>query len=130
MNNVDDLIGRALSQEDLEMLSRHAEPGYFGQAFGLFRGPLAWVMWLVYVVGFVAFLGAVFALWQMVATADVLSAVKWGVGALLLFQFTTLAKGFMGSHMEANRVLRELKRVELQVSLLRERAGEREADSR
>ena len=119
MKNVDELIGRALSQEDLDLLSRHAEPGYFGQASGLFRGPLAWVMWLVYVVGFVAFLGAAFALWQMVAAAEVLSAVKWGVGALLLFQFTMLAKGFMGSHMEANRVMRELKRVELQVALLR-----------
>ena len=120
MKNVDELIGRALSEEDRALLSRHTEPGYVSQAFGLFRGPLAWVMWLVYVVGFVAFLGAAYALWQMVATADVLSAVKWGVGALLLFQFTTLAKGFMGSHMEANRMLRELKRVELQVSLLRD----------
>lgn len=120
MKNVDELIGRALSEEDRALLSRHAEPGYVSQAFGLFRGPLAWVMWLVYVVGFAAFVGAAYALWQMVATADVLSAVKWGVGALLLFQFTTLAKGFMGSHMEANRMLRELKRVEVQVSLLRD----------
>lgn len=120
MKNVDELIGRALSQEDRALLSRHTEPGYVSQAFGLFRGPLAWVMWLVYVVGFVAFLGAAYALWQMVATTNVLSAVKWGVGALLLFQFTTLAKAFMGNHMEANRMLRELKRVELQVSLLRD----------
>ncbi|MDQ3287584.1 MAG: hypothetical protein M3Q42_04860 [Pseudomonadota bacterium] len=120
MKNVDELIGRALSQEDLALLSRHAEPGYLRQASGLFRGPLAWVMWLVYLLGFVAFLGAAYALWQMIATADTLSAMKWGVGALFLFQFTTLAKGFMGNHMEANRMLRELKRVELQVSLLRE----------
>ena len=38
---------------------------------------------------------------------------------MLLFQMAVLTKGFMGSHMEANRVLRELKRLELQVSLLR-----------
>jgi hypothetical protein len=119
MNKVDELIGQALTDEDRALLARHGEPGYVAQAFGLFCGPLAWVMWLVYVVGAVAFVAGVYALWQMFVTADVLTAVKWGVASLFLFQFTTLAKGFMGSHMEANRMLRELKRVELQVSLLR-----------
>ncbi|MDQ3269788.1 MAG: hypothetical protein M3Q11_06325 [Pseudomonadota bacterium] len=129
MKNVDELIGRALSEEDLALLSRHAEPGYLGQAVGLFRGPLAWVMWLVYVLGFVAFAGAAYALWQMAAAADALSAVKWGVAALFLFQFTTLAKSFMGNHMETNRLLRELKRVQLQVSLSRA-AGQEGGESR
>lgn len=45
--------------------------------------------------------------------------MQWGVGALVLFQMTVLAKSYLGSHMEANRVLRELKRLELQVSMLR-----------
>lgn len=119
MKNVDELIGRALSEEDLALLSKHAEPGYVSQAFGLFRGPLGWVMWLVYVVGFLAFLAAAYSLWRMLGATEVLLAVKWGMGALLLFQFTVLSKGFMGSHMEANRTLRELKRIELQLSLLR-----------
>jgi hypothetical protein len=34
-----------------------------------------------------------------------------------------MCKTFMGNRMEANRLLRELKRVELQVSLLRDRTG-------
>jgi hypothetical protein len=120
MDKIDELIGQALNDEDRALLARHAEPGYFAQAFGMFHGPLAWTMWLVYAVGGLAFFAGVYALWQMVATADLLAAVKWGVGALFLFQFTTLAKGYMGSHMEANRLLRELKRLELQVAMLRE----------
>ena len=40
-------------------------------------------------------------------------AVKWGVAALALFQVTSLCKTFMANRMEANRLLRELKRVEL-----------------
>lgn len=60
----------------------------------------------------------------MMAAADALSAVKWGVGAVLLFQVTTMTKTFLGNHLQANRMLRELKRLELQVSLLR---GERAA---
>lgn len=120
MNKIDDLIGQALSDEDRALLARHAEPGYFAQALGLFRGPLAWVVWLVNLVGFIAFVAAGYAFWQVVSTTDLLVAVKWGVGAMLLFQFTMLAKGFTGNHLEANRLLREVKRVELQVAMLRE----------
>lgn len=119
MNKIDEMIGRALTDEDRALLQRHGEPGYVAQAFGLFRGPMAWVMWVAYVAGAIAFVIGAYALWQMAITSDLLSAVKWGVGSLFLFQITTLTKSFMGSHMESNRMLRELKRVELQVSLLR-----------
>lgn len=119
MNKLDESIGRALTEEDHELLARHGEPGYVTQAFGMFRGPMAWALWVAYVAGAVAFVLGAYAFWQMVTTTDVVAAVKWGVGALLLFQMTTLTKSFMGSHMQANRMLRELKRLELQVALLR-----------
>ena len=84
---------------------------------------MAWVMWLVNIAIGVSFLGGLYALWQMTNTSDPLLAVKWGVGAVFLFQITTLCKTFMGNRMEVNRMLRELKRVELQLSLLRGDAG-------
>ena len=120
MNKIDDLIERALTEEDRALLASHAEPGYLAQAFGLFRGPLAWVMWFVNIASGVAFVGGAYAAWRMFGTSDVLVAFKWGIAALFLFQVTTLCKTFMGNRMEVNRLLRELKRVELQVSLLRE----------
>lgn len=119
MNKLDEMIGRALTDEDRELLSRHGEPGYVAQAFGMFRGPMAWALWVAYVAGALAFFAGAYSLWQMVTTTEVLAAVKWGVGAVLLLQVATMTKTFMGSHMQANRMLRELKRLELQVSLLR-----------
>jgi hypothetical protein len=121
MNRIDDLIGRALTEEDRALLASHGEPGYLTQAFGLFRGPMAWVMWLVNVASGVGFLAGAYAIWRMFGAPDALVAVQWGVAALFLFQVTTLCKTFMGTRMEANRLLRELKRIELQVSLLRDR---------
>ena len=120
MDKFDELIAKALTDEDRALLSRHGEPGYFAQALGMFRGPLAWVMWLVYVVGGVAFFVAMYAIWQMWTTTDMLAAVKWGMASVLLFQFTVLAKTYMGTHMETNRMLLEIKRVELQVAMLRD----------
>ena len=122
MSKFDDLIGRALTEEDRALLASHSEPGYLTQAFGLFRGPMAGIMWLVNVASGVAFLTGAYAIWKMFDTTDALVAVKWGVAALFLFQVTTLCKTFMGTRMEANRLLRELKRMELQVSLLRDRS--------
>ncbi|MGQ0799628.1 MAG: DUF6768 family protein [Pseudomarimonas sp.] len=123
MNKIDEMIGRAFTEEDRALLASHAEPGYLAQAFGIFRGPMAWVMWLVNVVAGLAFLAGAYAIWQMAGAADPLLAVKWGVVSLFLFQVTTMCKSFMGNHMEANRLLREIKRVELQVALLRDRTG-------
>lgn len=119
MNKVDEMIGRALTEEDRALLASHGEPGYIAQAFGLFRGRMAWALGLAYVAGSIAFVAGAYGLWQVATSSDVLSAVKWGVGSLFLFQITMLTKTFMGSHMEANRMLRELKRIELQVSMLR-----------
>lgn len=119
MNNIDDLIARALTEEDRALLASHGEPGYLAQAFGIFRGPMAWIMWVVNAAAGVAFLAGAYAIWKMVDAADPLMAVKCGVAALLLFQVTTLCKTFMGHRLETNRLLREIKRMELQVSLLR-----------
>lgn len=126
MKHIDDLIGQALSAEDHALLARHAEPGYFAQAFGLFRGPMAWVIWTVYLASGLAFVAGAYAVWQMFAATDALVAVKWGVVSLFLFQVTMMGKAFMGNRLEANRLLREIKRVELQVALLRDQTGRAE----
>lgn len=119
MSQHDDLIQAALSAEDRELLARHTEPGYFRQAFGLFRGPLGWVLKLAYGFGLVAFAGFLWALWQAFAATDVVAVVQWGVIAVVLFQASAMIKNFMSQHLETNRLLREIKRVELQVALLR-----------
>lgn len=123
VDRFDEMIGRAMTEEDRALLAGDAGTGYVSQALGLFGGPMGGVMRLVYAVLLLTFAGALYALWQMGTSADTLRAVQWGVGALVLFQMTTLLKGYMGSHLEVNRMLRELKRLELQVALLRDGRG-------
>jgi hypothetical protein len=42
MRDIDNMIEEALGQEEREILRRiGGEPGFFSQAFGLFRGPTA-----------------------------------------------------------------------------------------
>lgn len=121
MNKFDELIGRALTEEDRALLASHGEQGYLTQAFGIFHGPMAWVMWVLNLAGATAFFAAAYGLWRVFGATDALIAIRWGVLSLLLFQVTMLCKSFMGGRMESNRTLREIKRVELQLSLLRQR---------
>jgi hypothetical protein len=123
MSKIDEMIGKALTEEDRALLASHAEPGYLNQAFGIFRGPMGRIMWMVNIAAGLAFFGGLYAVWHMSGADDALAAVKWGVGSLFLFQMTAMCKTLMGNRMEANRMLRELKRVELQLSLLRDRAN-------
>lgn len=120
MNKIDDLIGNALTAEDRALLASHTEQGYLKQAFGLFHGPLAGILWVVNVASGLAFFAGAYAMWQVFGASDALVGVQWGVSALFLFQVTNLCKTFMANRMESNRILRELKRVELQIAMLRD----------
>jgi len=116
MSKIDDLINETLSEEDERLLADYgSEPGYFTQAFGLFRGPLSWVMWLVMICNVLIGVFAIWAIWQAMTAAAVIEAVRWGIGAIIGVQLVTFLRGFMGDHFEANRVLREIKRIELRL---------------
>jgi hypothetical protein len=45
-----------------------------------------------------------------------MTAVRWGTVAIIMFQLHTFLRGFMGSHLEANRVLRGIARLELRMA--------------
>ncbi len=116
MSKIDDLINESLSKEDEALLEHYGtEPGYFKQAMALFRGQLGWVMWFVGIVQLLLFLAAIYALVQVFTLEQLMDALRWGVVTVVLVQLSTFLRGFMGAHFEANRVLRELKRLELRL---------------
>ncbi|WP_376694201.1 DUF6768 family protein [Wenzhouxiangella sp. EGI_FJ10409] len=116
MSKIDDLINESLSKEDEALLEHYGnEPGYFSQAMALFRGQLGWVMWFVGIVQLLFFLGAIYALVQVFTVDQVMDALRWGVVTVVLVQLSTFLRGFMGAHFEANRVLRQIARLELRL---------------
>ena len=122
--DIDEMIEETLSAEERDLLERYGrEPGYVREAFGLLTGPLGWVMWLSYTGALLAFAACIHALWQLFVTEEVLVALRWGVAAVLFLQLTVILKGFMGSQLQSNRVLREVKRLELRLLHLEGRTG-------
>lgn len=114
--NLDDLISEALDAEDRELLGRYAkEPGFFAQAFGIFSGSLGWVMITVFLLLFV-FLGLwVWTGWNFFHATDTVMALRWGLCAIVCVQVILFLRGVIFQQILTNRVLREVKRLELQV---------------
>lgn len=118
MSELDRMIEAALAEDDRELLAQAGrEPGYFGQVGGLFGGPLGWVNGVVMAAQTFLFFAGVWMAWNFFTASDALTALKWGLpAAVLLLMATVLKVSALWPSLQANRVLREIKRVELQLA--------------
>ena len=116
MDEFDRRIAEALAEEDLGLPEDAREPGFFSLAFSTMRGPQAWVTLVMLVMQTAMFLTAVWAGWNFFAATEELSAIKWGVSAATLMILATQIKLALMPHMQANRVILALRRLELRLA--------------
>jgi hypothetical protein len=116
MRDIDQTLDDALQAEERDLLRRIGEePGYLDQALSIFSGKTGWVSALLMVVQGVAFLGGAFMAWRFFQAADSLSALQWGLPSAVLLLTSLIIKMAMWPTIQANRVIRELRRMELQM---------------
>lgn len=116
MSKLDDMIEEALSDRDRAILEATQEQGWFALGMNQFRGKLGWVTWVIMLVQTVLFFAGVWCAFGFFGATDVLAALKWGLsGAVLLLAGMQLKLSLM-PQMQADRILRELKRVELMLA--------------
>lgn len=117
MRDLDQMIDEALDSEERELLrSIGEEQGFFAQAFGVFGGPTGWVHVLLMAVQGALFIAGVWAAWQFFEAGDALTALRYGLPAAVLLLTALVIKMALVPAIQANRVIRELKRLELQVA--------------
>ncbi|WP_269585015.1 DUF6768 family protein [Roseibium sp. Sym1] len=115
MDKLDRLIEDALKDEDQRLVEETRELGFFALGLKQFTGKLGWVTWVVMTLQGLMFLAGVWCAVQFYGTQDVLGAVKWGLTAAVLMLLATALKLSLAPQMQADRILRELKRIELMV---------------
>jgi hypothetical protein len=123
MNELDRKIREALSPEDAALLGPSGEPPLGQQIKELFQGRLRWVSLLV-VVGGVSF--AVLAIVSVVCffrAENVREMIAWAGGFGLGLIAVSFSRLWFWLLFHRNAVLREVKRVELQLALLSRRLG-------
>ncbi len=117
MRDIDAMIDEALGEEERALLhSIGEEPGFFRQALGVFGGPTGWVSMVMMGAQAVTFIAGVWAAWRFFEAQDALAALRWGLPAAVLVLTSLMIKMAVWPQMHINRVMRELKRIELQIA--------------
>ena len=121
MNDLDRALRQSLSAEDAELLDRLAgDEALHRQVLATFKGHLRWFNALGWIAGVVLFGLASIMAWRFVESSDLAEMLRWGGASALAFAGVALVKVWFWLELEKNAVLRELKRLELQVASLGE----------
>ncbi len=116
-DDLDRMIDEALNVEERELLGAIGEePGYFQQVWGVFGGPIGWISWLLMAAQLIMFIAAMWMAVRFFGATDTLEALRWGIPSATLLILATLTKLTMWPTLQANRVIREVKRLELQMA--------------
>ncbi len=116
MNKLDDLIKEALSEEDQSILDNTNELGWFALGRSQFSGTYGWVTWVIMITQALMFFVGLWAAWNCYVSVEALSAIKWAALASTLITLALVLKLSLMPQMQADRILRELKRVELLIA--------------
>ncbi len=115
---IDDLIKETLTQEEAKFYEDLEEQGVFQMVWGLFSGKNKWIMLLMNIMTLVFFALFIYCIVQFFNTEITKDLIKWSVGALVFLLGVSMLKIFAWMQMDKNALLREIKRLELQVSSL------------
>ncbi len=119
MDNLDKKIREALDDEDREILDKIGrDQSYSEQAIDLFRGKGSWMNWILIFGHLVWFAVGIYAAWKCYVLTDIVEVVRWGLLATFFMLSAVIAKVGLLPALQANRVLRALKHLEMQVALL------------
>jgi hypothetical protein len=112
------MIEKAVDAEEREMLRSIAEePAYVEQALSLFEGRTGWVNIVLMVAQAALFITGVWGFWNFFAATETLAALHWGLPAAVALLMALAIKLALYPVIQTNRIIREMKRLELQMSL-------------
>lgn len=118
MEEIDLLIKETLSQEEAAFYDALDEQGLFQMVFGLFKGKNAWFLIVINIM-ILLFLGLfVYCCIKFFNVNTTEELVKWGFACAGLFFSVSILKIYAWMQMNKKAILREMKRLELQVMSL------------
>jgi len=112
MNNLDQKIQAALRRAQTDDLP-DGEPNLAEEVLTAFRGRHRWFSALIATVNLLFVAGTVWATVRFLGADTVSAQLEWGALAFVFLQAVMFIKLWFWLEMHTNRVLRELKRVEL-----------------
>ena len=119
MSNLDERIRDSLSSEDQALLARiDADDTLYRDVIATFQGHRRWLNVFSSIVGFALFGVALVCCWRFTMEAEPRAMLMWGAGAALAISALTMIKLWFWMEIQKNAIVREIKRVELQLANL------------
>ena len=118
MEDIDQLIKDTLTQEEAKFYNELDEQNVFQMVGGLFQGKLKWIMVYMNIVMVILFGLFVYCAIQFFNTDVTNEIIKWAVLGSFCMMAVGMLKLFAWMQIDKNAILREIKRLELQVSSL------------
>tara|TARA_R110001592_G_scaffold20023_4_gene81786 strand:- start:3936 stop:4307 length:372 start_codon:yes stop_codon:yes gene_type:complete len=117
MSKLDDAIHNALTEEDAEFLAKfESEPSSVRQMVGVFSGPLSWFHLSLLVGAIIIIPFVVFAIYQFSLATQLRPLLYWGTAIGISFLILVVIRLQLFMQLHTNRIMRELKRLELQIA--------------
>ncbi len=116
---VDDLIQKALSKEEAEFFDQLGEQNIPQQFIGLFKGKNSWMNILIAVIHVIALVVAIYTFTNMLDSEVIVDKMEWMFYTIVCFMAMVLLKIWGWNQMDKNSLMREIKRLEYQVSLMK-----------
>lgn len=118
-NNIDQVIRNALQEEDKALFDQlDSDMNLQQMAIVAYQGKLRWIAVLATFWAFVTFVLAVYCAWQYFQVTDLHTAMAWAAGFGIAMMSTAMLKLYIFMEINKSAVLREVKRVELQLTRL------------
>lgn len=119
MTDLDQAIRESLSSEDTELFDRlGADQALHRQVLATFEGQLRWLNAAGWIAGLVLFAVASVSAFRFVQAQELGDMLRWGAASALAFAGVALVKVWFWMELQKNAIMREVKRLELQVASL------------
>lgn len=121
MSDIDNRIAAALDDDDRAFLERlESDRGLFRQMGDAMTGTLGGWARLIFVVLLLMALVLFYCLWQLVVAPAIEDRILWAIASLAVLTMQGFAKDWFFSRMNMLAILREVKRLQVQVALLKD----------
>jgi len=115
---IDELIKEALTEEEAVFYDQLEEENLFGKILRAHGGKTGWLVTVMTVMHILIFILLIFCAVQFFETTDTRLMLQWGAGGFACIITACMLKLYIWMQMDKNSILRELKRVELQIAAL------------
>jgi len=116
--DIDKLIKETLTQEEANFYDGLEEQGLWGMVVGIFQGKLGWLVVIMNIINLIVFGVLIYCFIQFFNVTETNELIKWGLGIVICMVFNVMIKLYAWMQMDKNAILREMKRLELQISSL------------